>query len=134
MGVLTFLKRAGLELVNAASIVELGYPILGRLIPRAVQPAADVAVADLETFAGIVTKVEQISASIPAGLSGEQKLVAVLPDITRAVAASSMMAGKHIANKELFQKAMNGYAQATVDFLNSIDPDSVVSAPLKLTK
>jgi hypothetical protein len=126
-GVVTFLKKAGTLLVNAVSVVELGYPILGRLIPKAGQGIAATIVNDLEQFSGVVTTIEQIGASIPAGLTGEQKLAAALPAITQAVAASSVMAGKKIANQALFQKACSEYAQATVDMLNSLDPSSVVA-------
>jgi len=127
MGVVTFLKKAGTLLVNAVSVVELGYPILGRLIPKAGQGIAATVVNDLEQFAGVVTTVEQISASLPAGLTGEQKFVAALPGIAQAAAASSVMVGKKIANQALFQKACSEYAQATVDMLNSLDASSIVA-------
>lgn len=125
-GVVTFLKKAGVLLVNAVSIVELGYPVLGRLIPKAGQGIAATIVNDLEQFSGVVTTIEAVGASIPAGMTGEQKFVAVLPGITQAVAGSSVMAGKKIADTALFQKACKEYAQATVDMLNSLDPASIV--------
>jgi hypothetical protein len=126
-GVVTFLKKAGTLLVNTVSVIELGYPILGRLIPKAAQGVAATIVNDLEQFSGVVTTIEQVGASIPAGLSGEQRFAAALPGITQAVAGSSVMAGKKIANQTLFQKACAGYAQATVDLLNSLDPASIVT-------
>jgi hypothetical protein len=125
-GALTFLKKAGTLLVNAVSVIELGYPVLGKLLPASAQGAVGTVVTDLEQFSGTVTSVEAMAAAIPAGLTGEQKFAAVLPGITRAVAQSSVMAGKKIANQPLFQKACNEYAQATVDMLNSLDPASIV--------
>jgi hypothetical protein len=126
-GVMTFLKKAGSLLVNAVSVVELGYPVLGKLLPKSVSGVADEIVTDLQQFSGVVTSVEAVAQALPTGLSGEQKLIAVLPGITRAVAQSSVMAGKKIADNALFQKACNGYAQATVDMLNSLDASSIVT-------
>lgn len=126
-GVVSFLKKAGTLLVNAVSVVELGYPVLGKLLPPKVEGVADVAVRDLEQFSGVVTSVEAVAQALPTGLTGEQKFAAALPGITRAVAQSSIVAGKKIADQALFQKACAGYAQATVDMLNSLDPASIVT-------
>jgi hypothetical protein len=126
-GVTTFLKKAGTLLVNAVSVIELGYPVLGKLLPKNVQGVTDTVVTDLEQFSGTVTSVEAMAAAIPAGLTGEQKFAAALPGITRAVAQSSVMLGKKVADQALFQRACNGYAQATVDLLNSVDPASIVT-------
>jgi hypothetical protein len=120
-GFVSFLKKAGTLLVNGVSVVELGYPILGRMLPPKVAGVADVVVTDLEQFSSTVTSVEQIANAIPTGLTGEQKFKAVLPGITRAVAQSSVMAGKKIADQALFDKACSEYAQATVDMLNACD-------------
>jgi hypothetical protein len=126
-GVVTFLKKAGTLLVNAVSVIELGYPVLGKLLPAKVQGVADTVITDLEQFSGTVTSVEAMASAIPSGLTGEQKFAAALPGITRAVAQSSVLAGKKIADDALFQKACSEYAQATVDLLNSIDPASIVT-------
>jgi hypothetical protein len=125
--VVTFLKKAGTLLVNAVSVIELGYPVLGKLLPAKVQGTADTVITDLEQFSGTVTSVEAMAAAIPTGLTGEQKFAAALPGITRAVAQSSVLAGKKIADNAMFQKACNEYAQATVDLLNSLDPASIVT-------
>jgi hypothetical protein len=125
--VVSFLKKAGALLVNAVSVIELGYPVLGKLIPKNAAGVADVIVTDLEQFSGVVTSVEAVSAALPAGLTGEQKFAAALPGITRAVAQSSIVAGKKIADQAMFQKACSEYAQATVDMLNSLDPASIAA-------
>lgn len=126
-GFVSFLKKAGTLLVNAVSIVELGYPVLGKLIPKSAAGVADVIVTDLEQFSGVVTSVEAVAAALPTGLTGEQKFAAALPGITRAVAQSSIVAGKKIADQALFQKACSEYAQATVDMLNALDSASIVT-------
>lgn len=120
-GFVSFLKKAGTLLVNTVSVVELGYPVLGKLIPKKAEGIADSIVTDLEQFSGVVTSVEAVAQAIPSGLTGEQKFKAALPGITRAVAQSSVMFGKKIADQALFDKAMTEYAQATVDMLNSCD-------------
>lgn len=128
MGALvTFLKKAGTLLVNGVSIVELGYPVLGKLIPAKEQPLAQTIVTDLEQMSSVVTSVEEMGAAIPNGLTSAQKFAAALPGVTRAVAQSSVMLGKKIADQALFQKACSEYAQATVDMLQSIDPASIVT-------
>jgi hypothetical protein len=128
-GFVSFLKKAGTLLVNTVSVVELGYPILGKLLPAKAEPVADTIVNDLEQFSSVVTNVEAVAQAIPTGLTGEQKFKAALPLITRAVAASSVMAGKKIADQTLFQKACNEYAQATVDMLNSLDGSTITAKP-----
>jgi hypothetical protein len=123
--VMTFLKKAGTLLVNGVSLVELGYPILGKLVPAKAQPVVNTIVSDLEQFAGTVTTVETMANAIPAGLTGEQKLAASLPGIAQAVAQSSVMLGKKIADNAMFQKAVTEYAQASVDLLNSLSPETL---------
>lgn len=124
-GFTSFLKKAGTLLVNTVSVVELGYPVLGKLLPSKVAGVADTIVTDLEHMSGVVTSVEAVAAAIPQGLTGEQKFKAALPGITRAVAMSSIVAGKKIADQALFNKACSEYAQATVDMLNSLDGSSI---------
>jgi hypothetical protein len=127
MGFVSFLKTAGSLLVNGVSVIELGYPILGKLVPAKAQPTVNTLVTDLEQFSSTVTEVEQIAQSLPSGLTGEQKFKAALPGITRAVAASSVMAGKKIADQAGFDKACSEYAQATVDLLNSLDGSTLAA-------
>jgi hypothetical protein len=134
MGLGGFLKKAGEAIVNVASVVELGYPIFGRLMPKGAQEYVTPAVNDLEQIAGVVTSVEAISAGLPTKLTGAQKFAAALPLVTKAIAGASVLAGKKIANQTLFQQAAQEYAQATVDLLNSLDPDSVVVTPLTPAK
>ena len=124
-GFISFLKKAGTLLVNTVSVIELGYPILGRLLPKNVQGEATTVVNDLELLAGEVTDVEAVAQAIPSGLTGDQKFAAVLPKVARIIAQSSVMAGKKIADQALFQKAVNEYAQATVDMLNALDPSTL---------
>jgi hypothetical protein len=124
-GVMTFLKKAGTLLVNGVSVLELGYPILGALVPKSAQPVVGTVVNDLEQFAGTVTTVETMAQAIPSGLTGEQKFAAAIPGIAKAINQSSVMAGKKIADNALFQKAVNGYAQASVDLLNSLSPETL---------
>lgn len=125
-GIVSFLKKAGTLLVNAVTVIELGYPVLGKFIPKSAASVADTVVQDLEQFSSVVTNVEAVAASISPGLNGAQKFAAALPGITRAVAQSSVLAGKKIADQALFQKACSEYAQATVDMLNSLDAASIV--------
>jgi len=127
MAFVSFLKKAGELLVNTVSVVELGYPVLGKLIPKKAEGVADVLVTDLEQLSSVVTTIEAVAKAIPSGLTGEQKFAAALPGVTRAIAQSSVMAGKKIADQALFQKACSEYAQATVDMLNSVDQSSIVA-------
>lgn len=127
---ISFLKKAGMVVVDAATTAEFGFPIFGKLIPKAAQPVVQSVVSDLEQFAGAVTTVEAVAQALPTGLTGEQKFAAVLPAIGKALGESSIMLGKKVADSALYNKAMSGYAQATVDLLNSLSPDTISVQPL----
>lgn len=123
---MTFLKKLGLFLLNFAKVEvpEIGMvaslvsPLLGT---SKVGKLVQTAVSDL-TLMG--TQVVTIETAL-SGKTGTDKLAAVVPLIGNVIRTSELVAGRKIQHEELFTKAVQGYAQATVDLLNSIHPDEV---------
>lgn len=85
------------------------------------------AVNDLTAIGSIIAQMEAAFAVIP-GSTGAQKLAASIPLVGNIIKTSELVAGKKIANEALFTQAIQEYAQATVDLLNSIHPDEAKPA------
>ena len=116
-----FLKKIG-EIAQAGAIL---VPVFGPLIKNMI-PGSKSIIQNVEDeigkFANAVVQVEVITAGLKANIPGDQKIKAVLPNIAQVVAMSSVVFGKKISDKALYDKAIMGYAQATVDLLKSVDP------------
>jgi|SRR6185369_10029992 len=125
---MTFLKKLGTVLANlagiAAGIGPIIVPFLGS--GKAAQ-IAGTAVNDLTAIGSTVVQIETAFTAIP-GATGAQKLAAAIPLVGNIIKTSELVAGKKVANEELFTKAIQEYAQATVDLLNSLDQDAVKTA------
>src|SRR5882724_1372611 len=117
---MTFLKKLGTILANVAGIAIGVGPIIGPFLGsgKASQVTGTV-VNDLTSIGALIVQIETMGAAV--GLTGPQKLQAAIPLIGNIIKTSEMVAGKKIANEALFTQAVQEYAQATVDLLNSID-------------
>ena len=117
---MTFLKKLGTILANVAGIAIGVGPIIGPFLGsgKAAQMTGMV-VNDLTSIGALIVQIETMGAAV--GLTGPQKLQAAIPLIGNIIKTSEMVAGKKIANEALFTQAVQEYAQATVDLLNSID-------------
>lgn len=118
---MTFLKKLGSILVNLAGIAAGVGPIITPFLGSG--KAASVTgtvVNDLTSIGSTIVTIETAFAAIP-GATGAQKLAASIPLIGNIIKTSELVAGKKIANEALFTQAVQEYAQATVDLLNSID-------------
>jgi hypothetical protein len=124
-GVMTFLKKLGQAIVNVAGIAAGIGPIITPFLGSGkAGQVAGTAVNDLTQIGQLVAQIEAAFASIP-NATGAQKLSALVPLVANIIKTSEMVAGKKIANQALFTQAAQGFAQATVDLLNSIHPDEV---------
>lgn len=117
---MTFLKRLGTFLANAAGIAAGIGPIIRPFLGSGkAGQIADVAVNDLNAISSQVVTVE----TIMQGKTGAEKLAAAIPLVAGIIKTSELVSGKKIANEALFTQAVQEYTQATVDLLNSIHPD-----------
>ena len=123
---MTFLKKLGMVLAKigtiAAALGGVALPFLGS--GKASQVAGTV-VNDLTSMG---QRVAEIEAALQ-GKAGADKLAAVIPLIGNIVATSELVTGQKIQNEALFNTAVKGYAQATVDLLNALHPDGVKTDP-----
>lgn len=125
---MTFLKKLGSVLMRVLAVSGLVGPIVTPLFGsgKAAQTASTVT-NDLTAIGTTIVQIETAFAAIP-GSTGAQKLQAAIPLVANIVRTSEMVVGKKIANEALFTQAVQEYAQATVDLLNSIHPDEVKTA------
>lgn len=135
MSVMTFLKKAGLDFLKVGSVVTGLQPYFdeaGQII-SAVKPSAAGTVSKIESelvqFNKQIVQVEAISAALSQPLPGPEKLQAAVPLIGQVVAGSALMVGKQIANPDLYNKAMQGFAQASADLANSLHPSTNTTNP-----
>lgn len=118
---MTFLKKLGQILVNLAGIaIGIGPIITPFLGSGKVAAGATIAVNDLTAIGSTIVQIETAFAAVP-GSTGAQKLQASIPLVGNIIKTSELVSGKKIANEALFTTAIQEYAQATVDLLNSID-------------
>lgn len=127
---MSFLKQLGQDIVNAIGKIAPFLPILKMVAPSAA-PAIDKIDSELTQFAGIVANVEAISTALSTPNPGTVKLQQAIPAVGQVIAQSALMVGKSIANQALYDQALQEYAQATVDLLNSLkaQPAAVTLAP-----
>ncbi len=123
-GALTFLKKLGTILVNIAGVaVGIGPIIAPFLGSGKAANAVSTGVNDLTAIGSTIVQIETAFAAV-SGSTGAQKLAASIPLVGNIIKTSELVVGKKIANEALFTKAVQEYAQATVDLLNSIHPDA----------
>jgi lysozyme family protein len=133
---MTWLKTFGLEVLKIVNVV------VGILSTGQIQQAAPGAAgvintieSDLTEFASIITDIETGFAGAQASgavalppQTGPLKLAAAVPLVSQQVLKSAVMKGQEVKNEALYKTAVTGYAQATVDLLNSLDPKTVKTA------
>lgn len=121
---MSFLKKFGAIALNV-----LQYVILGGGASQAVIPSGNKVtqfVDKLTQMASQALIIEQAFANAFAGQqTGPQKLKALIPAVGQIVASSEVVVGHKVSDPVLFRKALEEYAQATVDLLNSLSGDNV---------
>jgi len=120
---MSWLQSVGQALVKGGAVVQNFVP-LGVQVASVVNPGAAVTV---EGLAAIIASVEAIGQQLNA--SGPDKLKAAVPLVTQAVLQSGFMRDHRIARPEVFARAMEEFAQATVDMLQSLDPEGSPATP-----
>lgn len=124
-GVGTFLKKLGTILANVAGVaIGIGPIIQPFLGSGKVSQVVQTGTNDLNAVAQVVLMIE----TAMQGQPGTAKLAAVIPLVGNIIKTSELVSGKKIANEALFTQAIQEYAQATVDLLNSIDQSEAKTA------
>lgn len=123
---MTFLKKLGQVIAKATAVVVGIEPLLPMLNRPAVTAAGAVVEDKLNQIAQAVVTAEAIGAALQ--LSGPQKLTAASPLVSQLVRQSSLLAGRPIANAQLFDDSIAQLTSAVVGILNSLHGD-VVTAP-----
>ena len=118
-GMKSFLKKLGLALFNFAKAES---PI-GEFLSPFFKGSSNKVVQEAGVVLGDITQMSQQAVTIETALQGQSgtaKLTALIPLVGNIVKSSEAIAGKKIANEDLFTKAVQEDAQATVDLLNSL--------------
>lgn len=118
---MTFLKKLGLIVAKGTAALMGLDPIIKQLLPDAGDKIVDVVEHDLVQIAAVIGTVEAVGVSLQ--LPGPQKLAAAGPLVGQVVLKSSLLAGKKIANPELFQRGCTKLGDGMADVLNSLHED-----------
>src|SRR5574338_528637 len=122
---MSFLKKLGQVLATGVGLVTGFMPVVQPLLGRnnKLEQVATKITDTLTLVGSAVVTVETIFAN--AANSGAQKLAAAVSLIGPLIRTSELVAGKEIADENLFQKGVNGIAQGVVDILNSLKASGV---------
>lgn len=120
---MTFLKKLGQLLFQVVGIITGVGPLLVPFLGSG--KAAQAVSTGINDLTAMGQRVVEIETAVQTPGSGPQKLAMVIPLITNIVRTSEMVIGHKVANDALFAKACQEYAQATVDLLNSLHPESI---------
>ena len=124
-GALTFLKKLGAILANAAGIFAGIGPIIAPYLGSDANKYVGGVVNDLTSIGQVVLQVEAV---IQTPGSGADKLKAATPLVIQILKTSQLVSGKQIADEALFEKGAAEVTQGVVDILNSIHPDAAQHA------
>lgn len=132
---MSFLKKLGLGIFKAATLagtsvdiitdVKKNVAVIREHAPGGLPDARASDIVSKITRAALAVELSGLKfdgAVITNALTGEAKLAALIVLITAAIEESEKRAGYECANPELQRRAIAGYAQATVDLLNSRKP------------
>lgn len=125
---MTFLKKLGQILGAISGISSVVGPIVQPFLGSGkAATVAGTVTNDLTAMGSAIAQIETAFGAV-AGSTGAQKLQASIPLIGNIIKTSELVVGKKIANESLFTQAIQEYAQATADLLNSIDQSEAKSA------
>lgn len=127
-GFVSFLKHLGGMFKTGATEA---LRIEAKLIPAEEAVGAALVVANpaiggtFEAILASIVKVEQVATAVGASNgTGEQKLVAALPDVEAAVLSNPLFKGKTIANLALWNTALEKITGAVADLTNAVQVPS----------
>lgn len=116
---MTFLKKLAGVLLKAGEVAAG----IGPWLPPGYQPVAQTVTTDLHQIQNVIVQAEVMGQALQ--LPGPDKLKAAAPSVAQIILQSSVLAGRKIANPELFQRGSTKVADGMADILNSLDEGSV---------
>jgi hypothetical protein len=119
---MTFLKKLGQILAQVGQFAIGIEPLIDRMLPNGGGIVRTVS-QDLTEMANVVVNIETLANVM--GTPGPDRLKQVAALLGPIVLQSAVVAKHDIGNPALFQQSLTGYAQATVDLLNSLKADNI---------
>jgi hypothetical protein len=116
---LTFLKKAGQVIAGMAGILPLFQPAAA-MNPK-IAGMLSTTEAELTKIGNVILQTEAFGNTL--SLKGPDKLKAAAPQVAQLVMASSLIAGKKIANQALFHLGSTKIGDGMADILNSLHED-----------
>lgn len=116
----SFLKVAGEVIANGVTSY-FGLPPVFKL--PAPSASATATATDVSSIVQAAIQVEAIGKTL--GLTGPQKLQALIPQVFAILNSSLALGGKPIAQPALATSGATGISQGIVDFLNSLEPAAI---------
>lgn len=122
---MSFLKKLGMILAKGVEVIIGLEPIIAQIYPGAMG-ATSIVVSELTQMEQIIVNIETIGVAL--GTAGPDKLKMAAPLVAQVLLKSYALTNHSIADPVLFQQATVEFAQATVDFLNSLKADNIQTA------
>ena len=125
----TFLSKLGKVMQIAGKVVGvyMGFaPGLAMLTPtKKDDEFVGKTIEPLQQVAAIIVQVEAMAQTLDVPLPGTDKLKMATPIVAQIILQSGVLAGKKIANPELFKQGCASVASGMADVLNSIKESGV---------
>ncbi len=118
---LTFLKKAGLDILKGISVVAGLAPLLQATMPNESGVITKVA-SELELLKTLIIQIEAMGASLSTPMSGADKLKAAAPQVTQIILNSAMFAGHKIQDQQLANIGSEQIASGIANWLNALEP------------
>lgn len=124
----SFLKKAGEVIVDAAGIYAgIGAPFTQLLTGKA-QTAATTIGGDLEKVASVIVGVEGTFQAVTSAPTGALKLQAAVPQVAGIIMTALGFTKDQVGNVTLWNQGVTEITQGVVDCLNSIKPTAVATS------
>lgn len=127
---MTFLSKLG-KIIATVSEIFLGFaPILSKAVPQ-VGGVVQTISKDFADVGNIVAQVEAIGQL--KGLAGPDRAKLAGPLVAQIILSSTLVAGKKIANPDLFNQGCVNISGGVADVLNSLHEDAVSAVTTKVS-
>lgn len=117
-----WLSRIGQIINKTLQVVGVFGPVVSASIPGDRDDRiVNVISRDLAEAANVIVNAEAVGQAL--GLAGPQKLIAAAPGVAQVILGSALLAGRKVANPDLFKAGSTKVADGLADILNSLKDD-----------